>query len=385
MLKQKIIKFLLWLPLFPILIGGACLKPAPEIKTREETVEESIKALNRIREQCREQNRLTHSLMLKAYKSPKEGFKEFYRIILSFPKDETERWKRNYVIRALPWLSTLDSSLEGRCVELVVSIINSDPDEKSRVEAIAAISRMVTRYPPPLSNDDSLEPSQRPYRADPPKEPLEFYACSYEYLLTRDEIVNLLSNKLLDDPSWKVREIAALSLGVSPNKRACQPLIHSAQNSDERWEVREAAIISLGDRNEPEAIKTLLSLLHSNAGGIAMEMIRRFTIEKQKYDKRIARVIGEILVSKEWVLKPEALKIIGAYYDKERKQKYLDLIRFCLNDSHPFVRRETIKQIWYLRDREMIPKLKWLAENDEDEEVRKAAKEVYQGLSEESK
>lgn len=312
---------------------------------KEQTLEEETTNLSEIRlEILKEKGRLTYELSRLINESAIDGFKECKRIILLMPKDETERWKRCHAIRMLPWVSAFDKSLEPEGVEIIKSIITSDSDENARTEAIAAFARLETNYDPPLPKHNNNQIilrlkdgiPHRTYQNPPPlQDTHQPYSCSYEHLLIDNKIIKLLSDKLLNDPSKKVRVISAIALGVSPDSRPInQALINSAKK-DKDETVREACLKALSDKDVPNLLEEMLSILETDPSEwVRAEAIfwMEHYIKQNKYDERIGDVIMKVLAKEksEWVIEC-AIKILSNCYilekKEEKKNEYIKVIR----------------------------------------------------------
>jgi hypothetical protein len=360
----------------------------------------------RMQQTILEESRLTRGLIKLAYESPQSGFKEFTKLILSLPANETERWLRCFVIRELPLLSTLDKSLEPKCIEIVKSIIISDADENARCEAIAALARLQTGYDVPLPGqpkqqsaeymrigwgphpDDYIlvEPRghQSPNRIISNDGSIESY--SYEHLLADEEIIILLLNKLVDDPSWKVREISALALKEGPDTEQIRQGLLDGAKKDENEDVRKVCIDALEEKsgiNLPEEILAILKAAQSVGVRIyALGWIKHFLYHEESRPEIIGKVIYEMLPDEKYnSVKEYLIEVLSLYCVKEKNEEYLKSIRFCLDDADANVRKTAIIQLQEIGDKTIVPKLQSLAENDKDKYVRKVAQEAITVLS----
>jgi len=160
----------------------------------------------------------------------------------------------------------------------------------------------------------------------------------------------------LADDFWRVREQAALSLGIEPQMEAMEPLVEAARY-DSAGQVRAAALRSLAKYDDPAAIKAVVRGLYDEAhecrAGAAVAVI-----QLNQFDS-LPRVF-ELLSDPHPAVRAAAAEALKPWPDRRAVRALIALLR----DKDADVRRNAAVTLGLAEDVRAVPNLRLTLEDD---------------------
>ena len=159
---------------------------------------------------------------------------------------------------------------------------------------------------------------------------------------------DLLIAALKEDRAWRIRLLAAQTLGKIGGKRVIEPLIHALQDS--AWQVRKQAAGTLENSPDNRVVEPLIHALQDSAWQVRQQAVE--TLGKIG-DRRAAEPLIRALQDEEWRIRLLAVKTLGKFRDRRAVEPLIA----ALQDDEWRIRLLAVETLGKFRDRRAVEPL----------------------------
>ncbi len=283
-----------------------------------------------------------------------------------------QRVAENSVIRQRA-LIALGSIGDERAVGPLILCVR-DPDPGVRCEAVKAL-----RY---FNNDRAIEQIMMAL-ADNYKEVRREAATTLGHLFMEEQTIRKASIqrkrlavplllRALEDEDPIVRHKAAKALGYSESYRASIPVIEMLEDINK--EVRKAATVTLGLLRDKRAIVPLMRIVKDSDEDASVRAKALLSLKRLE-STIVAEPLFEILKEMDGERKQRAASVFAALFEDEEgvlfnKDETIQALIEAMNDTSSMARREVVKALGLIKEREQVRNQLIQALTDEDGGVR---------------